>query len=154
MGWKSWIRWAFEKWEMQSNSGIFHVWVGQRVVPVVPLFRIWPEELLTWTHAHCTFFKPCLQDPASLYCQNCRQYTIYINIHQYTITVLAYYKLYPTILHFHPLGSVGQLRDFQVTTGTRIVEASTADGVSYTSLLGTDPKWVSWRFDISYIFPI
>ena len=71
---------GIEKWEMQSNSGIFHVWVGQRVVPVVPLFRIWPEELLTWTHAHCTFFKPCLQDPASLYCQNCRQYTIYINI--------------------------------------------------------------------------
>ena len=71
--------------------------------------------------------------------------TIY-NIHQYTSIYNHSFGILQIVSHDFTLSSPslgGAARDFQVTTGTRIVEASTADGVSYTSLLGTDPKWVS-----------
>ena len=153
VGWKSWIRWALKNGKC---------WVGPRVVPAVPLFRIWPEELLTWTHAQtvhfsnhtCKILQICIAKNADNIYINIHQYTsiyinihqytsiyinihqytsIYINIHQHTITILAYYNF---LIHDSTLSSPrtlgGAARDFQVTTGTRIVEASTA-GVSYFS---------------------
>lgn len=72
----------------------------------------------------CKILQICIAKTAD----NIQYTSIYINIHQHTITVLAYYKF---LIHDSTL-SGGAARDFQVTTGTRIVEASTA-GVSYTS---------------------